>query len=197
SWTEQHPPASPSPRNAMGMAYDAARSQVVLFGGCCDAQSGLLNDTWAWDGTTWIQLHPPTSPPPRAAFGIAYDVDRQDVVIFGGEGGALTSTWTWDGATWTEEHPAHEPQWVEGPGLSEFRGQVLLFGGEWSCIEDICLERKTWIWDGRDWILHEPPDRPSRRSFLGMAWDRARRQVVMFGGLHVYRALHDTWTWDG
>src|SRR5207253_2319232 len=41
---------SPSPRSGMGMAYDAARAEVVLFGGgrsCCSGD--YLNDTWTWD----------------------------------------------------------------------------------------------------------------------------------------------------
>jgi hypothetical protein len=35
----------------MGMAYDQARSEVVLFGG---NGPGALGDTWTWDGTTWV-----------------------------------------------------------------------------------------------------------------------------------------------
>src|SRR5205823_8071904 len=40
---------APSPREAMGMAYDAAHGQVVLFGG--DNPNGL-GGTWTWYGTT-------------------------------------------------------------------------------------------------------------------------------------------------
>jgi hypothetical protein len=42
------------------MAYDAARGQVVLFGGYDG--SGYLNDTWVWDGTNWVQKFPATVP---------------------------------------------------------------------------------------------------------------------------------------
>jgi hypothetical protein len=174
TWTREHPPTSPSPRAYFGMVYDAAMSKVVLFGGCCDQQSELLNDTWTWNGTTWTQEQPAVSPSPRADFGMAYHAKTKRVVIFSGEWGSLTPTWTWDGTTWTEEHPAHTPQTVEGPALAQYRGQVVMFGGEWGCVEDICLERKTWIWDGGDWTLIEPPDRPSRRSYEGMAWDPDR-----------------------
>jgi hypothetical protein len=197
TWTEQHPPASPPARDFMGMAYDAATSEVVLFGGCCNDETGLFDDTWTWDGTTWTQEHPPTSPNPRSGMGMAYHAKTQRIVIFGGEGGALTPTWTWDGTTWTQENPADSPQWVEGPGMSEYEGQVMMFGGEWQCLEDVCLERKTWVWDGRDWALLDPPDRPSRRSYLRMVWDRTLQVVVMLGGVHDYEALHDTWTWVG
>jgi hypothetical protein len=33
------------------MAYDAARSRLVLFGGYNGTEN--LNDTWEWDGTQW------------------------------------------------------------------------------------------------------------------------------------------------
>jgi hypothetical protein len=40
-------------RDQHAMAYDAARGQVVLFGGV--GYSGTLNDTWVWDGTNWVE----------------------------------------------------------------------------------------------------------------------------------------------
>ena len=74
--------AAPSPRSGMGMAYDAARGQVALFGGCC-GDAGL-GDTWTWDGRRWTQRVPAHSPPPRAGLGMAYDAARGEVVLFGG-----------------------------------------------------------------------------------------------------------------
>src|SRR5438552_16099365 len=66
-------PAAFTPSNNMppalgsiGMAYDAAREQVVLFGGGVDCCSGnYFIDKWAGDGTTWTQRVPDTSPPAR------------------------------------------------------------------------------------------------------------------------------------
>src|SRR5436190_1054795 len=75
----QAPPA----REGMGMAYDAARSETVLFGGI-DASGTLLGDTWTWDGRAWTQEHPAASPPARYAMGMAYDAARGEVVLFGG-----------------------------------------------------------------------------------------------------------------
>jgi hypothetical protein len=39
----------------MGMAYGAARTELVLFGGLDSTR--YLGDTWTWDGTDWSQ-HP-------------------------------------------------------------------------------------------------------------------------------------------
>jgi hypothetical protein len=196
-WTQTYPGVSPSPRCCMGMAYDAKQLEIVLFGGCCDEQGGLLDDTWTWDGTTWHQEHPATAPPPRAAFGMAFHADSGTIVIFGGEGGSATPTWTWDGTTWTEQEPAHTPQQVEGPGMTEYHGRVVMFGGEFSCYEDLCYQHKTLMWDGVDWSLRGQQTRPTERGFTGMAFDVGRKQVVLFGGEYTYAPLQDTWTWDG
>jgi hypothetical protein len=89
----------------MGMAYDSARGQVVLFGG--DAGGTFLGDTWTWDGTDWMQQAPAHSPLPRVGTGMAYDAVAAQMVLFGGDyiGTYLGDTWTWDGTDWTQ-HPA-------------------------------------------------------------------------------------------
>ena len=54
------------------MAYDPAIGQLVLFGGT-GANGTVLNDTWTYNGTTWTQLSPLTSPPARSDSSMAYD----------------------------------------------------------------------------------------------------------------------------
>lgn len=57
-WTQQQPRHSPAERSSTGpmpgLAYDARRGEVVLFGG-----QGLfgppLNDTWTWIGRDWTE----------------------------------------------------------------------------------------------------------------------------------------------
>ena len=65
------------------MAYDAATGTVVLFGG--DGSSGDLGDTWTWNGTTWTEQTPATSPPARESATMAYDAATGTVVLFGGQ----------------------------------------------------------------------------------------------------------------
>jgi Galactose oxidase, central domain len=65
NWTKQAPAASPSAREAVSMAYDAATGNVVLFGGL--GATRILGDTWVWDGTTWTKRAPrPARPPGKA-----------------------------------------------------------------------------------------------------------------------------------
>ena len=82
------------------MAYDAARGEVVLFGGFGHAR---LGDTWTWDGTDWTKQHPAHSPDARQEMGMTWDDARGHVILFGGfDGAALGDTWTWDGTDWSE-----------------------------------------------------------------------------------------------
>src|SRR5207248_6497007 len=54
-----------SERQHAGVAFNAANSQLVVFGG--DNSVGVLNDTWSFDGTRWNRLQPPQSPPARTS----------------------------------------------------------------------------------------------------------------------------------
>src|SRR5215510_1740144 len=72
NWTQESPAQHPPARGAHGMAFDSARSQVVVFGGY-PIQGGDLSDTWVYDGTTWTQKMPTTVPPGRAGSSMVYD----------------------------------------------------------------------------------------------------------------------------
>lgn len=96
--------ATPPDLSFPTMAFDAARQQIVLFGGY-SPQGGELNDTWTWDGRNWTRQHPAKSPLSRSGAAMAYDAGRRQAVLFGGERDASSSymgdTWTWDGRNWT------------------------------------------------------------------------------------------------
>src|SRR4051794_1130469 len=83
NWTQELPSQAPPGRNFHAMVYDAARREVLLFGGVAN-NSSVLGDTWVWDGVNWIQKSPPNSPSPRVGHAMAYDAVRQEVVLFGG-----------------------------------------------------------------------------------------------------------------
>lgn len=115
------------------MVYDAARAEIVLFGGICGERT-VLGDTWLWNGKSWRETRPARSPSARALAGIAYDLARRQVVLFGGVGGdglPLPDTWTWDGTGWTEGHPVTSPSAQNAPNMTydPTTRRVLLFGG--------------------------------------------------------------------
>jgi N-acetylneuraminic acid mutarotase len=116
NWTELHPPTSPSARDAPMAA--TVGSTMVLFGGRREGNPtwNYLNDTWGWDGSTWTELAPALSPPPRI-YG-AVGALNGTLVLFGGFGGAeLGDTWVWTGSTWMQELGP-------GPGASEAESQM-------------------------------------------------------------------------
>ena len=87
------------------MAYDPATGE---WSSSAASNGSFLNDTWTWNGTTWTERSPATSPPARYFASMAYDPATGNMVLFGGDGssGYLGDTWTWNGITWTERPPA-------------------------------------------------------------------------------------------
>jgi uncharacterized protein (TIGR03437 family) len=181
------------------MAYDAAHSQVVLFGG------SFLNDTWVWDGSNWAQKLPQTSPPIRDAYAMAYDAANGQVVLFGGSdtphGINLNDTWVWDGSNWTQKSPQTSPpaRARHAMAYDSAHGQVVLFGGFGRAAGTFNEINDTWVWDGSNWTQKSPETSPPARQYHAMAYDSAHGQVVLFGGMGAinFEYLNDTWVWDG
>lgn len=83
-------------------ALGPTRGGVLFYSGSCGAGQATP-ETWCWDGLTWTAVSGP-QPPFRLNAALAYDRDRDRVVLYGGEVGAgtpdLADTWEFDGATW-------------------------------------------------------------------------------------------------
>ena len=85
------------------------------------------------------------------------------------------------------------------------REVAVLFGGwdpEGLCSDDDCGD--TWEWDGRSWHQRQPALAPAGRLWPSLAYDAARRAVVLFGGgaaapgvCGERQLCSDTWLWDG
>ncbi len=207
------PPYGPQGRSGQGFAYDSVRRKVVLFGGQ-DVNGNFLNDVWEWDGAakTWTNVTPTSGPVPlpRSSFGMAYDPNRQKVVIYGGNVstaysnvGIAGDTWEWDGATqtWTLATGATSivsvGLWASQMAYDPNLKQVILFGGQpyW----DYPQNGGTYAWDGTTWNLITTSG-PSGRIYPAMTTDLGRSKVVLFGGnsgFGNYISLGDTWEWDG
>src|SRR3989442_1287513 len=50
---------------------------------------------------------------------------------------------------------------------------------------------------GPAWMKLRPAASPPARAAQAMAYDRAARDVVVFGGYDAIGYRNDTWTWDG
>ncbi|HEV7680261.1 MAG TPA: kelch repeat-containing protein [Candidatus Dormibacteraeota bacterium] len=151
----------------------------------------------------WIQVQPSAMPSGRYGEGMAYDEQRQQVVLFGGYDGTTfyNDTWTWNGTTWTLQHPATSPSprmWTQMV-YDQTLQKIVLFGGQNLTTPAMA---DTWTWDGNTWTQLSPATSPPGRGSAAMAYDVATSSVVLFGG-GGYTAgtgatdLGDTWTFNG
>jgi len=127
----------PGARSGAAMSYDSAGHDAVLFGGettPADSNSPeLVGDTWTWNGSTWKQASPHTSPDARDWAGLGDDLTARGVVLVAGSGaqGALDDTWLWNGIDWTKPSTtgAPAPRVGAATAFGASGNQFLLFGG--------------------------------------------------------------------
>jgi N-acetylneuraminic acid mutarotase len=144
-WTNLTPPsvlpsAWPAPRGGHAMVYDNARQRVLLVGGVQfrSGPSGLLQDTWEWNGTTkqWLQVANQTGPSGRGGHAMAYYAPSGTTLLFGGQQSGtaqLDDTWEWDpvASTWNKLAPTAFPpkRSFHRMVYEQGRDRIVLFGG--------------------------------------------------------------------
>lgn len=213
SWTNRTPASTkPAGRSDFGMAYDAARARIVIFGGSSSTcPSSKCADVWEWDGATatWADRSPPTLPPVwpsgRVNHAMTYDTGRGKIVLFGGESTTCSEcadTWEWDGGdgTWIDRTPSGTKPSVRYRHAMSFdaaRGKAVMFGGR----SGATAYQDTWEWDGAagTWTDRTPASvNPPPRYRHAMAFDQGRARLVVFGGFDGFSVLFDdTWEWNG
>jgi Galactose oxidase, central domain len=206
NWVRKNTATSPSPRlDDGGMAYDTGRGRVVLFGGLTEDSNGnvtgYLNDTWEYDGASWVRKNTATSPPQLSNHTLAYDSTRRRIVLFGGSTADNTytsDTWEYDGTNWVRKSTAASPPPRGGAGMTydSTRGQVVLFGG-YAGTGDFSLLNDTWVYDGATWRQKTTVDSPSGRDGASLTFDPTRNRVLLFGGGSDGPEFNDTWEYDG
>jgi hypothetical protein len=152
------------------------------------------------EATPTTSLSTSSGPSPRTAAGVAYDVARQALVVFGGypEGGAaiLADTWTLRGGQWHLMQPRVSPParnvaiFVYDP----LRKVTILNGGHNTSPGNQPNVADTWTWDGQAWSQVAVGSGPSLFTSMG-AFDQARGVLVVFGVQS--GGTPETWTWDG
>jgi hypothetical protein len=184
----------PPARSGAAVAYDAARGELVVFGGVT-AGGTALRDTWTWNGRAWAQHRPPASPPAvREGAVMAFDAANGTVVLSGDQG----ATWTWDGRTWSRHATAPSPGGAVSSAIPNAMAYdpasrtVLLYlaladGGH-----------QLWSWNGASWSPIHPRTMPDIFGSAAMAWDGSRIVVIgtprnLVGG----QLVAETWAWDG
>jgi hypothetical protein len=138
---------------------------------------------------TWSQRSPANSPPALWGAAMAYDTARQQTVLFGGiqlSGQGPGGTWLWDGNNWTHK-AGSAGAYLHAMAYDEVHQQVVVFGG--------AVANPTLTWDGNDWTPHFTAHTPPFGIRLSMAYDAARRQIVLVAGDS--SGTMETWVWDG
>jgi len=198
-------PSGPRLERAVGY-YDARLQRVVLVGGSGQPQTGLRDQVWSWNGRRW-EIVTMSGPPSRTNAAGAYDLSSGKGVVAGGSTRSadgskwevLGDSWSGDRENWNRIGDIaprdHQSMVTDGSG------RVLLFGG-------IPAGRSgPWPTDtyqlGSDGWTRVASDGPAGRGRTAVAFDSARRQVVLFGGVTAPSGpqgqqtfLNDTWIWQ-
>ena len=129
--------AGPSARVAPALAYDKARSKVMLFGG--GTWDPYYDDTWSWNGTSWTAIAPAKKPSMRQSARLVYDPTRSLLILFGGaDDTLLNDMWEWDGTNWANVVVTGPPPrccYAYAHDLA--RRETVLFGGS---------DNQTWVY---------------------------------------------------
>jgi hypothetical protein len=138
---------------------------------------------------------------------IAYDEDREVVVLFGGAERCTNrvgrnDTWEFDGTDWTEITTAHSPpaRYYGSLVYDSTRGVMVLYGG--SINTGGFAFGDTWEYDGIDWTQVFPTASPGVCARKSMAYDPIRERVVLrmqFSGSGPNECTNPqtTWEYDG
>jgi len=181
------------------MAYDPIKGRVVLFGGYSGSgsPSGLLGDTWEWDGTNWTQLTPTTSPSPRMAASMVFDPNMKKMIMFGGHFAVhwqydTDETWTWDGKTWAQLSPTTKPVGSSNDSMvyDSRIGRVILAGGH---LKTGVRRSTVWTWTGTNWQTMTGTGSGPMASSAGMAFDSRLGRSSFFGGSRSTSLSSETW----
>ena len=202
NWSAKQPTQRPPARWGGSMFFDEARGEIVLFGGSLNGVGGAdgvgAGDTWVWNGTTWTQRSPATSPPARKGAAITYDSERDVIVLFGGiddQGVRFGDLWEWNGTTWTQRvTPVTPPaRFLAAMAFDATRNVSVLHGGH-----DGDDRSDTWEWNGASWSDRTSTAQGPDINGHAMVFDTQRSLVVLFGGFDSPAGpVAETWEYDG
>jgi hypothetical protein len=191
TWVDLSPATQPSTRYDVGMDWDRANGNLVLFGGSPlvgPIPPAVDSKTWLWDGTTWTGVTPAHSPVKYTSRQlIAWDGTQ---IIYLRPANPM-QTWAWDGADWAQLSPATSPSVRVGALMAWTGDYILMFGGQSAGP----LLDETWIWDGSDWTHLSPAHSPEPSDQGSLASD-ALGETIYFGDPGMSGFDNLTYRWD-
>jgi hypothetical protein len=182
TWTQLTPAGAPPAGEFGHLVYDPSRKVMVLIG---QAPGTVSNASiFEYDGTTWSNPAPTGGPSTARGWGneASYDPNTGGIDVLTDNGSMASlfdELWSWNGATWTKIcsgcsgrtrnaasiafDPSLDLVWM----FSGYAGGIQL-PGSWQLVSN--------RWTQVDMYL--PPERDS----AGVAYDRARDVIVLYGG---------------
>lgn len=159
TWTEMQPDDPPPARNYQAMTYNAKADRVLVSGTYIDENGMPTNDynLWAYDydTNTWEVFNSSaTKPLSRVYTAMAYDVESDRSILFGGldypTWTYYNDTWAYDynTDTWQEMNPDVNPGYLAWHHMVYVSSEdkVYLFGGD--LCTDVChLSNELWTYD--------------------------------------------------
>lgn len=92
------------------LTFDSKAGRLLLYFGEPDSTAvgeTPINQTWMFNGYSWVDLHPPKSPPIRNGAALTYDSALGAPVLFGGAGPVVaekqvlySDLWAFKGGSW-------------------------------------------------------------------------------------------------
>ncbi len=182
-WQRDEPAVVPPARFDAAAAYDRAHGRVVLHGG--RTMEGHLDDTWTWDGETWVRQAIP-GPSARSGHSLTWDERLGAVVAFGGSSESTAATadpWSYAGARWTRLNGASSPpaRSQHAAAYDPNRAQLVIHGGL-----DVNGQALSDLWalgvDGWTALESSGDLVPPPRARHAAAYDAIRERLVFIGG---------------
>ena len=186
-WTLARPSAAPQGRFNAASAYDPLTGVVMLYGGRL-SPGDLVQDTWAWDGTTWRRLDAGTSALPPYARMAWNDSSNQMVLV--DNAGNNSGTWTWSGTQWVRMAHGDLPAGAFLIGMAVDPVTRVLLGV--SCCAIGGGATSTLAWDGGAW--HQLSTNTVPGFTVALVRDPISNRLLMFGDPSL---APQVWSWTG
>ncbi|MEZ5966300.1 MAG: kelch repeat-containing protein [Planctomycetota bacterium] len=197
-WTNISQGLQPGGRLMHGLAYDANRDRVVLFGGSTDGATTSYNDVWELADSTWQNVVVSSRPPARMGHSMVYDVNRAETIVFGGRANSSTyfnDTWGWGGSAWVNLAPTNPPpaRALAAMAYCSNWNSILLFGG----FGPNGNLNDTWVLDplALVWTRATPATVPPAMSGAALAFD-VWRGVAVLVGRNAASTEQEVWEFD-
>ena len=149
NWQLMSPQLAPPPLKDLAMSWHPGLQKVMLFGGL-DNTGAASDQTWAYDGAGWVQMHlTGVKPPARIGARMVPVLGRNLCVLFGGRDPVtqqiFNDTWEHDGTNWTPIAGVYggiyPPRAEFGLAHDLARDRLVCFGGQ---IANGSLRQDTW-----------------------------------------------------